>query len=286
MRRLRCNAAVLKSSLCASVFAVMGSISFIKKVPEPPGLYEAPNLIKPCDRKITARKHDDARQRLQRGGHRCRWPDGECRQAWQGSLETQFLHGLVDHFLRQRDVAILDHDVLALLGHHQLDELGIERAQRLVRRLVHVDVEEACQGEFTRQGVFFAGLEGFATLGQRHGANAGSLVADARVADGVQGAGDRLHHRGRTRLLVHVGLEVTLAQSFFLEVAVGAGYRVATEQLDRLGCPLAGQAQVAPGLDVLLATAEADRKSTRLNSSHVKISYAVFCWKKKKSTSL
>src|SRR5690606_40801980 len=27
-----------------------------------------------------------------------------------------------------------------------------------------------------------------------------------------------------------------------------------------------------------------DRKSTRLNSSHVKISYAVFCWKKKKST--
>src|SRR5690606_42082878 len=29
--------------------------------------------------------------------------------------------------------------------------------------------------------------------------------------------------------------------------------------------------------------AEADRKSTRLNSSHVKISYAVFCLKKKKN---
>src|SRR5690606_41823419 len=28
----------------------------------------------------------------------------------------------------------------------------------------------------------------------------------------------------------------------------------------------------------------ADRKSTRLNSSHVKISYAVFCLKKKKNT--
>src|SRR5690554_7489372 len=28
--------------------------------------------------------------------------------------------------------------------------------------------------------------------------------------------------------------------------------------------------------------AEADRKSTRLNSSHVRISYAVFCLKKKK----
>src|SRR5690606_41398219 len=30
------------------------------------------------------------------------------------------------------------------------------------------------------------------------------------------------------------------------------------------------------------AAVEADRKSTRLNSSHVKISYAVFCLKKKK----
>src|SRR5690606_41248775 len=30
---------------------------------------------------------------------------------------------------------------------------------------------------------------------------------------------------------------------------------------------------------------ESDRKSTRLNSSHVKISYAVFCLKKKKKTS-
>src|SRR5690349_22799698 len=29
---------------------------------------------------------------------------------------------------------------------------------------------------------------------------------------------------------------------------------------------------------------EADRKSTRLNSSHVEISYAVFCLKKKKTT--
>src|SRR6266496_95157 len=30
-----------------------------------------------------------------------------------------------------------------------------------------------------------------------------------------------------------------------------------------------------------LASANGDRKSTRLNSSHVEISYAVFCWKKK-----
>src|SRR5207302_10828210 len=39
-----------------------------------------------------------------------------------------------------------------------------------------------------------------------------------------------------------------------------------------------------PVLRVLAGGAEgpADRKSTRLNSSHVKISYAVFCLKKKK----
>src|SRR4051812_49704881 len=34
----------------------------------------------------------------------------------------------------------------------------------------------------------------------------------------------------------------------------------------------------------LLTTTGLDRKSTRLNSSHMSISYAVFCLKKKKST--
>src|SRR5258705_8021008 len=37
------------------------------------------------------------------------------------------------------------------------------------------------------------------------------------------------------------------------------------------------------GRDQLLIRAERDRKSTRLNSSHLGISYAVFCLKKKKS---
>src|SRR5699024_12365447 len=39
------------------------------------------------------------------------------------------------------------------------------------------------------------------------------------------------------------------------------------------------------GAQMLPLVAE-DRKSTRLNSSHVSISYAVFCLKKKKDTSL
>src|SRR2546430_12483296 len=36
-------------------------------------------------------------------------------------------------------------------------------------------------------------------------------------------------------------------------------------------------------LPILMLTARADRKSTRLNSSHSQISYAVFCLKKKKT---
>src|SRR5207302_4620746 len=38
----------------------------------------------------------------------------------------------------------------------------------------------------------------------------------------------------------------------------------------------------AANVTTLVEIAESDRKSTRLNSSHVKISYAVFCLKKKK----
>src|SRR5258705_6115418 len=43
----------------------------------------------------------------------------------------------------------------------------------------------------------------------------------------------------------------------------------------------AGQARQSPSVKVL-GQFEVDRKSTRLNSSHLGISYAVFCLKKKK----
>src|SRR5690606_41838053 len=46
---------------------------------------------------------------------------------------------------------------------------------------------------------------------------------------------------------------------------------------DMDGVPGLTQPPIEPG-------SELDRKSTRLNSSHVKISYAVFCLKKKKRT--
>src|SRR3712207_8044912 len=50
--------------------------------------------------------------------------------------------------------------------------------------------------------------------------------------------------------------------------------------------PRVGQVDRAVGLDAgpdLGRHGDADRKSTRLNSSHANISYAVFCLKKKKT---
>src|SRR5439155_7491164 len=47
--------------------------------------------------------------------------------------------------------------------------------------------------------------------------------------------------------------------------------------------PRSGEAAIADLITIVLRSrAEGDRKSTRLNSSHVAISYAVFCLKKKK----
>src|SRR2546430_8126253 len=51
---------------------------------------------------------------------------------------------------------------------------------------------------------------------------------------------------------------------------------------------LAAEAGITQFLDIGtgLPSADKDRKSTRLNSSHSQISYAVFCLKKKKSINL
>src|SRR3989475_8662901 len=56
--------------------------------------------------------------------------------------------------------------------------------------------------------------------------------------------------------------------------------RQAHERLDRLEGELAQAREVLQDRDPELS----DRKSTRLNSSHSQISYAVFCLKKKKKT--
>src|SRR5690606_42030216 len=46
--------------------------------------------------------------------------------------------------------------------------------------------------------------------------------------------------------------------------------------------PAGGISNAKLAIHYLVMLRETDRKSTRLNSSHVKISYAVFCLKKKK----
>src|SRR5690349_22916916 len=56
---------------------------------------------------------------------------------------------------------------------------------------------------------------------------------------------------------------------------------------DGLGEPLGGEfARVAQEAGRIRAHGLLDRKSTRLNSSHVEISYAVFCLKKKKKKTI
>src|SRR5690606_35273704 len=69
--------------------------------------------------------------------------------------------------------------------------------------------------------------------------------------------------------------EIADAQILAFAPLAGLRRETAGEQLDqrRLACAVAAeQADARTG-----GNGEADRKSTRLNSSHVKISYAVFC---------
>src|SRR3712207_8597126 len=78
----------------------------------------------------------------------------------------------------------------------------------------------------------------------------------------------------RSTLFPYTTLFRSEAQRLLLQVregvALGAGgVHEGIEVLGVVGVPLPGRAQ-------------RDRKSTRLNSSHANISYAVFCLKKKK----
>src|SRR5439155_2723463 len=74
------------------------------------------------------------------------------------------------------------------------------------------------------------------------------------------------------------GIEEALIDGLQLGDAVGEGdaHDIGAAQRDH-------HAEVALVRGVDRLNAEADRKSTRLNSSHVAISYAVFCLKKKTS---
>src|SRR5699024_11768400 len=72
-----------------------------------------------------------------------------------------------------------------------------------------------------------------------------------------------------------------IGQDFSGDAGEGLG-----EMVEEIGVPPtadeSGDDLTAEAQDIGIVEAVVDRKSTRLNSSHVSISYAVFCLKKKK----
>src|SRR5579862_9639727 len=82
------------------------------------------------------------------------------------------------------------------------------------------------------------------------------------------------------KLFVERGYHATRPQDIAREAGLGHG----TFYLyypDKRACFLAFVDDARRELDVHLSAVRIDRKSTRLNSSHSSISYAVFCLKKK-----
>src|SRR5690606_41334713 len=75
-----------------------------------------------------------------------------------------------------------------------------------------------------------------------------------------------------------IGLNVTRALTTKYDDPLSAG-RVQTPSLAMI---MDREKEIQDFVPKEYWTIQADRKSTRLNSSHVKISYAVFCLKKKK----
>src|SRR6266850_1712747 len=109
------------------------------------------------------------------------------------------------------------------------------------------------------------------------------------VVDGV-----RAFHRDTPRLLVHVFAvaELRLDDVDLFHVLESRGPLTGLETYDAaddLGQPLQHDEDAGHGnhrlerIDRRALGGDRDRKSTRLNSSHLVISYAVFCLKKKKT---
>src|SRR5690606_39742870 len=100
--------------------------------------------------------------------------------------------------------------------------------------------------------------------------NPSTSLNTRRILLGITGGIAAYKSAELTRLLQRAGAEVRVVMT-----------SAATEFIT----PLTLQALSGNRVHTELLDAEADRKSTRLNSSHVKISYAVFCLKKKKANS-
>src|SRR3972149_5889198 len=117
--------------------------------------------------------------------------------------------------LWEREVAVLDDHLLALLREHELDELARQRVERLARRPVDVHVEEAGQRVAAGVRVVRVGLvaPGAFLLRERDRAHARRRVADAAIAQGEAVDGDALHYGRRARLLLHRVLVVAVLEA-------------------------------------------------------------------------
>src|SRR3712207_6087070 len=105
-----------------------------------------------------------------------------------------------------------------------------------------------------------------------------------RRSPGGLGPGPRAGHvRGMSRAAIAVPLGL-LGFLLYVGAAVALADHVLTLHwtVQVLYFILAGVAWAWPAQRLMYWAARRDRKSTRLNSSHANISYAVFCLKKKK----
>src|SRR5690606_39430685 len=128
----------------------------------------------------------------------------------------------------------------------------------------------------TQQQVLQQGQAGAALLGQER------RVQPDKLLEGIE----HTAHQRQNAPLGAFNFENLFGQRyqfFFLAVDDGCHLAVVQRQLIRFRAQLPVFVQQLLGLIVQLLDF-LDRKSTRLNSSHVKISYAVFCLKKKKKT--
>src|SRR5690606_41444775 len=85
----------------------------------------------------------------------------------------------------------------------------------------------------------------------------------------------------RSRIGMRLAAELFAAQPHLVERGRGRAVHVFAHQVEHRPCGEAFQRQQRLRAGPFAHAVDEDRKSTRLNSSHVKISYAVFCLKKK-----
>src|SRR5438874_7261464 len=85
----------------------------------------------------------------------------------------------------------------------------------------------------------------------------------------------------KRKALVVLGYGLAAVTKVVFPLASSVGWVVTARFADRVGKGIRGAPRDALITDITPAEVR-DRKSTRLNSSHVEISYAVFCLKKKR----